>query len=82
MIIDVKLEHIKARGTNCTNCPVALALFHATKRVDCIATPLKLRVGTKWYNAPHAVTNFISLYDRGREVHPFSFELDLTKELE
>lgn len=91
MIIKVTEEHInKGRRRNVTCCPVALAVKGATQcTFICVGTfGMGIRMPKKhWWSkqpnsrydifTPKNASVFISMFDRGEEVKPFEFELDI-----
>lgn len=78
MKIQVTQEHIKC-GLRMTgyNCPVALAIQETLNMgtVYVQADVWYIFVGDKQHITPLDVRNFIYLFDSGKPVQPFSFEL-------
>ena len=90
MIIEVTEKHIEdGIRKNCEHCPVALAVREATGSRSALVsvypydeehTEIELHIpGDKIrrIRAPKIVDSFASSFDKGIEVHPFTFELDL-----
>lgn len=80
MIITVTKREIKQGSSNWDTCPVALAI---KKRIDGevlvsghFASLLK---GKRWasFPLPRKVKDFISKFDGGKKVKPFSFNLNV-----
>lgn len=74
----------EGRPRSCTECPVAKAVqLHLpighTCSVDSFGLQIKDKIGHIVYQTSHtlAVYSFITAYDYGGSVSPFSFELEL-----
>lgn len=84
MRITVTAQHIERghRGL-CTSCPVAIALAQAMPGSDPSVT-LKITIRrhgrTVAFELPAAVLDFVTAFDRGDRVRPFTFELPLPDE--
>lgn len=80
MTIKVTKKHIREgkRGF-CRQCPVALALMNATnyKRVFVSSYSWQLGSGKQSGTLPQRAQNFIEDFDGGKNVKPFSFDLDV-----
>ena len=72
--IQVTKEDIKngIRNDTCS-CPIALACKKALKTNEIDVGETKLYVQNCRYNIPKKVQNFISCFDTGKKVKPFSF---------
>ena len=81
-LIPVTEEHIKngkAKDPSC--CPVALAVKERMAVKDVFANCYTIRGDIDYSHgfcvrAPDSVYDFITKYDRGEPVEPFSFDLD------
>lgn len=80
MLVEVTLEDIRlGQKQNCQHCPVARALWRAMpiegKFIFVGVWNVQLR--DKEYPLPEVVSRFIRDFDSGKNVEPFSFELEL-----
>lgn len=77
MKVHVTPKHINQGSKfNCESCPVALALREATKKWVRVYGS-QLNVGHIIYKTPDIVISFLTDFDSGRDVKPFSFELEV-----
>ena len=78
MIITVTAEEIK-RGNrqDCFKCPVARATSRATSKSAWVGYFTMGLDGRKARKLPKKVASFVSRFDSGKPVKPFSFEIDL-----
>jgi hypothetical protein len=73
----------RGKQKNCRECPVAIAVSKATRMPFVNAGPLGIYVGEDPYNLNHMawtppeVWDWMTNFDNGRPVEPFSFEIDL-----
>jgi hypothetical protein len=88
MVINVTQEHIsKGKRLACHECPVALAIAEVVKpehevMVDCDISILNQSAGILWdAEYPPEVEEFIRAFDGDQPVEPFSFELDIPRDL-
>lgn len=79
MKITVTEEHIRrGRRRACSACPLALAISEA------VGMRMEVGVLSTWCDPAKLITlpeeaqEFIDRFDRGRKVHPFSFELPIS----
>lgn len=77
--IDVTQEDIDAGSPNrCRSCPVARAVHRATGKPHIVVTRNEILLsGWGRFPLPAIAAEFISEFDAGRPVSPFSFTLDL-----
>lgn len=93
MIIDVTEEDIK-NGWNwamvriideendqkrCYYCPIAISLKRTFNSEKVIAATYYLMIKEKKYRTPEIVSDFMLDFDYGKQVTPFSYELDLNE---
>ena len=58
-------------------CPVARAIKRATKGIQPAVFPKTVVIDGLTFGLPEQATEFINEYDRGNEVKPFSFKMEL-----
>ena len=76
--IKVTQEDIdKATPASCCYCPIARALRRAFPRRRVAVGPIFITVGRERAYPPVKACEFITAFDSGRTVKPFSFKLDL-----
>ena len=78
MIITVTADDIK-RGNrqDCFECPVARAVRRAMSKSAWVGYFTMGWDGSKARKLPKKVASFVSRFDSGKPVKPFSFEIDL-----
>ena len=85
MTITVEQEHIeKGKMNECERCPIALAITSVTgcwAHVRHYAVDLDTDHGKTWCMLPKEAIRFIKKFDNKLRVEPFSFELDVGKEV-
>ena len=97
MKFELTEDHIRAgKQGNCSMCPVALCLreqapdsvvtgiqtsTRSRSTAETWAGITVLRVRGEYYRTPPEVSSFITRFDDGKTVKPFSFEVDLMSEL-
>ena len=78
MKIEVTAEDIeKGNQGNCWRCPVALALMRAFQTNRVSVTGPYAQIKGERFDLPNKVQRFISSFDKGTDVTPFTFQLPL-----
>lgn len=76
MKIEVTQEDIKAgRKTECTRCPIALAIKRKVGYTMSVGTRVCGSLDNE-FQLPKIAQDFISNFDHGNPVEPFTFELE------
>ncbi len=80
IIVEVTQKNIKdGISKSHQQCPIALALNSKIKCDDVGALSLLMRDKTR-IPLPDVAVNFIRLYDKGIEVEPFNFSIDIDEQ--
>lgn len=75
--IRVTAAHIKAgKRSQCTACPIALAIKDAVPGMLVAAHPGSVFIGYKSFKTPKVAADFMTAFDALKEVKPFTFQLE------